>query len=272
MSNIFIDKNTRKFSAINFIMTVTVTVHLIVFLLPSIGMYLVNYGGLSPKLVIFGGQVWRLVTYAFLHDPSALFHIIFNMLMLWMFGKEIEHFWGSRKFFVFYFFTAIFAGVFSLSMAASPLHVNIIGASGALMALLVIYAHYFPERQLLFFFIFPMKVKTAVIIYAVVSVLGTTNNYGNISHITHLGGMIAGFLWIKYGDKIDLGARNVAAFFQNNKTQRSDFAFQREKTKINNRAEEVSRILDKINLYGIQSLTPAERKILHEASVNSRNL
>lgn len=271
MNTVFTDKNTGNFSAINFIMIITCAIQAVVFLMPNWGMYLIKYGGLSPRMVIFHGEVWRIISYALLHDPSSFFHIGFNMLILWMFGKEIECFWGSRKFFVFYIFTALFSGIFSLlAIFLSSPYINIIGASGALMALLVIYAYYYPDRELLFFFFIPMKVKTAVIIYAIISVLGTTSNYGNVSHITHLGGIIAGFLWIKIGDKLDLIIRNVSAYFHNISTEKSEYTFKVEQPQ-NSRAQEVDRILDKINQYGIQSLTPAERKILQNASADYRN-
>jgi len=278
MSNIFTDKNTGRFSAISFILILTLAIHALVILMPQIGMYIFGYGGLRPAAVIHG-EVWRLLTYAFLHSTHGFFHIAFNMLGLWMFGKEIEYMWGSRRFFEFYFFTAIFAGLFSLStLFFAPTNMNIIGASGAIMALLVVYAYYFPNRQLLFFFVFPMKVKTAVIIYAIVSVLGTANNnVGGVAHITHLGGLIAGFIWIQIGDRFDLVVRNIGAFFQNASTKRSQdveytFGSDEPSQRMNfGRAETVDKILDKINRHGIHSLSPSERKILQEASADYRN-
>ena len=269
--SIFTDKYTRKFSAINFIVYTTLAIQAIIFLAPAIGREFIIWGGLFPQAV-FHGQVWRIISYAFLHDPHGFFHIAFNMLGLWMFGKEIEFMWGSRKFFGFYFFSAIFAGLISLlSVLWGAANANIIGASGAIMALLVVYAYYFPERKLLFFFIFPMKVKTAVIVYAVISVMGTSSSFGGISHITHLGGIIAGFLWINIGDRFDLIVRKIGAFFQNssNKSKKNDEYYNFEKpTYTNMRAEEVDKILDKINRSGIQSLTASERKILQEASAD----
>lgn len=269
--NIFRDKYTGQFSAISFLVWITVAIQAVIFLLPSIGAYITYYGGLIPQKV-FQGQIWRIASYAFVHDPRSFFHIAFNMLGLWMFGKEIEYMWGNRKFFEFYFFTAIFAGIFSLlTVFFSSAYINIIGASGALMALLVVYAYYFPNRQLLFFFVFPMKVKTAVIVYAVISIFGTSSSIGGISHITHLGGLVAGFLWIAIGDKFDLAIRSIAAFFQNNSTKKNvdyeSYDFEKPR-KTNLRAEEVDKILDKINRYGIQSLTAEERKILQDASAN----
>ena len=271
MSNFFIDRNTQKFSAISFIVTVTAAIWILGILSYTVESYLLKYGALFPPAV-FQGQVWRLISYAFLHDPNGFFHIAFNMLGLWMFGKEIEYMWGSRRFFEFYFFTAIFAGVFSLLNVFLFNHSTfIIGASGALMALLVVYAYYFPNRQLLFFFFIPMKVKTAVIVYAIISVFGTANNSGGVSHITHFGGLIAGFLWIHIGDKFDLLIRNISAHLQNVSTVKSEREYKREIPQNNIRAEAVDKILDKINQYGIHSLSPAERKILQDASADYRN-
>jgi len=271
MNNIFLDKNTGNFSAVNFIMIITIAVHAVVMLFPNTaGQFLIAYCGLSPRAVIYHGQVWRVISYALLHDPNMFFHILFNMLMLWMFGKEIEYMWGNRKFFVFYIFAALFSGIFSLlAIFFSSPFINIIGASGALMALLVVYAYYFPDRQLLFLFFIPMKIRTAVVVFAAISVFGTANNYGNVSHITHLGGIAAGFLWVQIGDKLDLIVRSISAFFQNISTKRgNDYNFQKERRQKTINAGEIDRILDKINRSGILSLTPNERKTLREASAD----
>jgi len=136
----------------------------------------------------------------------------------------------------------------------------------------VVYAYYFPDRKLLFFFIIPMKVRTAVIVFALISIWGSGSSFFNISHITHLGGIVAGFVWIAIGDKFDLFMRNIIAFFQNKSTKQSSvdynsYDFDKPKRQ-NYNAEEVDKILDKINRSGIQSLTPAERKVLQEASAN----
>jgi len=278
MSNIFTDNNTGRFSAISFILILTLAVHAIVVFMPQIGIYIVHYGGLRPFSVI-SGEVWRLLTYAFLHSTHGIFHIAFNMLGLWMFGKEIESMWGYRRFFEFYFFTAVFAGIFSLLTLLFAPNINIIGASGALMALLVVYAYYFPNRQLLFFFFIPMKVRTAVIIYAIISIFGTANNTGGVAHITHLGGLAAGFAWIYIGDKFDLLIRNILAFFQNASTQKAKkekYTFENKQSHSSSqqdfgRAETVDKILDKINEHGIHSLSSAERKILQNASADYRN-
>jgi membrane associated rhomboid family serine protease len=271
MNNFFIDRNTQKFSAISFLLTITVAIWVFGALVQTAESYFLQYGALLPSAV-FHGQIWRLLSYAFLHDPNSLFHIAFNMLGLWMFGKEIEYMWGNRRFFEFYFFSAIFAGLFSLlNVFLFKYGTIIIGASGALMALLVVYAYYFPNRQLLFFFFIPMKVKTAVIVYAIISVFGTANNYGGVSHITHFGGLIAGFLWIHIGDKFDLIVRNISAAFQNISTAKSETEYKIQTPQTSVRAEEVDKILDKINQFGIHSLTPAERKILQDASADYKN-
>jgi membrane associated rhomboid family serine protease len=272
VSSFFIDKNTGKFSAISFIITITIAIQTVVFLIPEVGRHLIVYCGLIPGAVIPHGQVWRLISYALLHDSGGFFHIAFNMLGLWMFGKEIEYMWGNKKFFQFYIFTALFAGAFSLlSILLGSPGIIIIGASGAIMALLVVYAYYFPQRQLLFFFVIPMKVKTAVIIYAIISVWGTRSGAGSIAHITHLGGILAGFLWIRIGDQIDFMLRNISAFFQNSSlSQKTEYKFERKtpKRNLDINMEEIDRILDKINNNGIHSLTAQERKILQNASAD----
>ena len=104
-----------------------------------------------PTLVLHQFWVWQLATYMFLH--GGLFHILFNMLALWMFGTELERIWGTRYFLKFYFVTGIGAGALTVLFSLLPFgfaqqvqHSVIIGASGAIYGLLLAYAMYFPDR------------------------------------------------------------------------------------------------------------------------------
>src|SRR5438132_685892 len=104
---------------------------------------------------VLHGQVWRLLTYAFLHDPHNLWHIVFNMLFLWWFGKDLEGIYGTREFLTFYLVAAVIGGLaFTL---AGALHLdegakNCLGASGSVTAVLVLCALHFPNRIILLFF------------------------------------------------------------------------------------------------------------------------
>ncbi|MDR3012143.1 MAG: rhomboid family intramembrane serine protease [Chitinispirillales bacterium] len=168
-------------------------------LLPFIGDTVTRYGAMMPWATFTQFQFWRLATYMFLHSPDMLFHILFNMLALWWFGMELEDIWGGRKFLTFYFICGIGAGLFSLFYLFIAPFVWVIGASGAVLGILTAYAHYYPTRQVLLFFVFPVKVRTLVIGYAIISVLlSLQSGPGGTAHLTHLGGILIAWLYLKF--------------------------------------------------------------------------
>ena len=145
-------------------------------------------------------QVWQLVTYSFLHANLA--HIFFNMFALYMFGADIERLFGSRFFAGYYFACVLSAAVFHLAvsawMGAAPYPT--VGASGGVYGLLLAYGMYFPNRQLMLLIPpIPMRARTFVIVFAVVEmVLGVTGTAAGVAHFAHLGGMLGGWLMIRY--------------------------------------------------------------------------
>ncbi|MBI4876459.1 MAG: rhomboid family intramembrane serine protease [Acidobacteria bacterium] len=155
---------------------------------------------LVPNDVVHGLAVWQLASYMFLHDPFGFGHILFNMLTLWMFGADLERTWGTRQFLRFYFLCGIGAGicVVAANAAAGGMDRATIGASGAIYGLLLAYGLLFPDRTVLFSFLFPMKAKYFVMILgaiAFLSSLGSGNS--NVSNVAHLGGMIFGYIYLK---------------------------------------------------------------------------
>lgn len=160
--------------------------------------------GLHPRMVVGGFALWQLVTYMFLHVGVS--HILFNMLALWMFGTELERTWGTRYFLKFYFVTGIGAALLTVLFGLLPFgfsaHVyvsNIVGASGAIFGLLLAYAMYFPERQLYLYFLFPVKVKYAVMIFGAMELLFALGGGSGVANATHLGGLLVGYLYLKSG-------------------------------------------------------------------------
>ncbi len=147
-----------------------------------------------------GFQLWQLVTYSFLHGGLA--HIFFNMFALYMFGADIERLFGSRFFAAYYFVAVLAAAVCHLVVTAwmggPPLPT--VGASGGVYGLLLAYGLYFPNRQLMLLFPpIPMRARTFVIVYAVLElVLGVTGTAAGVAHFAHLGGMLGGYLMIRY--------------------------------------------------------------------------
>ena len=139
--------------------------------------------GLEPSYVVRYGWVWQLGTYMFLH--GGLFHILFNMLALWMFGTELERMWGTRYFLKFYFVTGIGAGILTVLFSLLPFSAsqqlyasNVIGASGAIYGLLLAYALYFPDRPIYLYFVFPIPAKIFVLIMGVIALLRLVRRRG----------------------------------------------------------------------------------------------
>jgi membrane associated rhomboid family serine protease len=169
---------------------------------------------LVPEEVLTGLRVWQLATYLFLH--GGIFHILFNMLTLWMFGVELERMWGSRYFIKYYFIAGVGAGLTQIVASLIPVgpfeslyYAQTIGASGAIYGLLLAYALYFPRRQLMFFGIFPIEVRYFVLIMGAISLLSAADGASGVAHLAHLGGILAGYLYLK-GPRLS-GRLNVMA-------------------------------------------------------------
>src|SRR5471032_2775710 len=157
--------------------------------------------GLVPAYVVGHFWVWQLATYMFLH--GGIFHIVFNMLALWMFGAELERIWGTRYFLKFYFVTGIGAGALTVLFSLLPFgfaqqvqHSVIIGASGAVYGLLLAYAMYFPDRPILLI-IFPVPAKVAVAILGAIALFSSMSEAGGTANATHLGGLLVAYLYLK---------------------------------------------------------------------------
>jgi membrane associated rhomboid family serine protease len=156
--------------------------------------------GLVPGAVLGSFSVWQLVTYMFLHDPYGFGHILFNMLTLYMFGADLERQWGRRAFLRFYFLCGIGAGVCVViaNALAGSLNTRTIGASGAIYGLLLAFGVLYPDRTVLFSFLFPIKAKYFVMIIGAIAFLSSLGaSEGSVSHFAHLGGMIFGYGYLK---------------------------------------------------------------------------
>lgn len=260
-------------------------------------------------------HVYQLVTYMFMHGGFE--HILFNMFALWMFGCVVERVWGPKKFLFYYIFCGVGAGLLqevaqfvsvyldfnaqaplSISQAVSIMHVNAsalnglttVGASGAIYAILLAFGMIFPnERIFIFPLPIPIKAKWFVMGYAAIELFSALATPGDhVAHLAHLGGMLFGFLMIRYwqkhpGGSVNYGRSQGEQFFSNlrgrweKRSQRSagparptgysnhesDWDYN-----ANKKAEqaEIDRILDKIRKSGYDSLTKNEKQKLFEQS------
>jgi len=229
------------------------------------GYELIQLFGLTPALVK-KGFIWQPVTYMFLH--GSLFHILFNMFALWMFGCEIERTWGTKEFVKYYFLTGIGAGLITFVLSFNS-HVPTIGASGAIFGILVAFAVMFPDRVIYLYFLFPIKAKYLVIFFAVIEFLASFRHTSDgIGHFAHLGGMVIGYLYIKADLRIPVSLRmsRYVSQFRNLRHARRMKAFNKKMEEKQRLMERVDQILDKINQVGYDNLTKEEKKILEQAS------
>ncbi len=160
--------------------------------------FIIAYFSLIPIRVTRDLMLWQLVTYMFLH--GGIFHLFFNMLTLFMFGNDLERYWGTRRFLNYYFLTGIGAGMCSWIVAPES-RAAIIGASGAIYGLLLAYGMLYPNRIVYLNFLIPVKVKWLVLFMGVIAFFNSiTGNEPGVANIAHLGGMLVGFVYIKGRD------------------------------------------------------------------------
>ena len=164
--------------------------------------YLFSFGALIPAYVLHG-FIWQIVTYSFLH--AGVMHVLINMLMLWMFGAQEELDWGSKKFLEFYLFCVAGAAVTTIAVAYSPIHgvsplTPTIGASGGVYGVLMAFGMLYGDREIFMFPLpFMMKAKYMVAIMIFLVIIATFQpSQGGIANFAHLGGLLFGFLYIKF--------------------------------------------------------------------------
>ena len=227
-------------------------------------------------------KVWELVTYGFVHDSHNPWHLVFNMLAIWFFGREVEEIMGRAEFFRFYMTAIVLAGIAWLVsvQVGQPLQAPrmfLVGASGAVMAVLAVFIWYFPRQTVLLWGVLPVPAWALGILYFVSDVQGAASGGGNVAHVAHVAGAIFGLLYAWRGWQLgDL--TDVLAAFRRRRMRvvrpQDDFdiphrppAAPRDGSRLDaDLQQEVDRILEKISRSGESSLTAAERDTLTQAS------
>jgi len=192
---------------------------------------------LQPSAVVSHFAIWQLVSYMFLHSLASPWHLIFNMLALWMFGASVEQTWGTDRFVRYYFVCGIGGGI--TQVIVNLLFGNpgqmVLGASGAIYGLLLAFGMLFPNQEVLVSFLFPIKAKYFVAIFGAVAFLGSFRGDSAVSNLAHLGGMLFGFLYIRAafgGRRRAVTTRgssssfDLAGMWRNYKIQRNKKKFQ----------------------------------------------
>ncbi|MCL2282040.1 MAG: rhomboid family intramembrane serine protease [Fibromonadales bacterium] len=228
---------------------------------PNVRGLILGYGAFAPS---HAHQLWRFLSYAFVHED--FWHILFNMLMFWMFATDVCKALGEKNFTTLYLVSAIFASVFSLACYALGIMNGhpMIGASGALFGVMAAYAFLFPERIILMFFIIPMKIKYAIWIFIAIDLFMARSNDG-IAHFAHLGGVLSGFLFMQAWSRPKQQKTYSQEFFKEKARQQwqhKPLEGELYKGSSNAKEERLNEILEKINRNGLQSLSQEERDFL----------
>ena len=212
-------------------------------------------------------QIWQPGTYMFLHGSFG--HLFFNMFALWIFGAELENYWGTRQFNIYYFVCGIGAAVINLLTTIGDAYPTV-GASGAIYGVLLAFGMMFPNRYIFLYFLFPIKAKYFVAGYAAIEFLSglgsrTMGSGSNIAHFAHLGGMLIGFLYIiirRQGWTLKQWTGKLQPVKKNPRQAAIHHINERDKPVPE---EEIDAILDKISSKGYESLSNEEKRKLLKA-------
>jgi membrane associated rhomboid family serine protease len=163
-----------------------------------------GYFSMMPLAIIRGGWIWQFITYMFVHDPRSISHLLFNMFALFIFGRQVENQMGSREFLLYYLLTGILAGVFSflVYMSTGYMLIRLMGASGAIFAVQLAFAAFFPRSVIYIWGILPLKAPVMVLGFTALELIFSfTRRGGNVAHITHLAGFAFGWLYfvVRFG-------------------------------------------------------------------------
>jgi membrane associated rhomboid family serine protease len=236
---------------------------------------------LDPTKTIEKGQLWRLVTCAFCHDRLAVWHILFNMLLLYWFGTRLERMYGSREFLLFYLGAAVCGSLAYVGLAYyTGSKVPAIGASGAVMGVMMLYVIFYPFETILLFWLIPVPLWVLLGLYVVYDLhpvllaLAGDRLYSQVAHAGHLGGLAFGLLYWRLGLRLEAPfTRRIGRPRRKREPQPLEepaiLSFPRRDDR-DDLAEQVDEVLRKISEQGRDSLTDEELAILQKASAKYR--
>ncbi|MDT4762597.1 rhomboid family intramembrane serine protease [Sphaerochaeta sp. PS] len=154
------------------------------------------YLAMIPSLVL-KGYVWQLFTYMFVHGGFS--HLLFNMISLYLFGTMVEQRVGSKEFLLFYLLAGLFSGILSfVSYYLSGTNVILLGASGAIYGVLLMFAVFYPYARVFVFGLIPLRAPTLVIVYTAIELYSQVfSRGGDVAHLTHLSGLLFAYLYCR---------------------------------------------------------------------------
>ncbi len=222
-----------------------------------------KYLALDSGLFVTNWKLWQIITYGFVHSRSDIFHILGNMFCLWFFGRDVEGIYGKRAFLAFYLSTIAIAGFLGLYsqqlITGNP--VSLLGASGGVAGVIILYCCQFPQRTLLLYFVIPVRAWVLGIIFLVYDFFGTFSDT-HVAHTAHLVGAACGWIYFKTGWDLShwIPSRKQMERFGPRRNVRLH------QPQHDTMDEEVDRLLAKINREGEASLSNKERRTLEQAS------
>ena len=210
-------------------------------------------------------QFWQLLTYGFVHDPNDLRHILFNMFGLWLFGSDVETIYGRAEFLRLYLVTIVLAGfAWVLSTVAAGNPGVLLGASGGVMGMMMLFVMHFPRRLFYIWGILPLPAWALAVIYVFFDLMGAAHSTDNVAHVAHLAGAAFGFIY--YRAHLNLGRLIPRRLSFRSLRWRPKLRVHDPDRDAPDLNQQVDQILEKISRQGESSLTKSERRTLEEAS------
>jgi membrane associated rhomboid family serine protease len=229
---------------------------------------------LDADLIHQPWMAWQLLTYGFVHSVEDIFHVGFNMLFLWFFGREVETIYGRKPFLQLYLSLVMLSGLCWLAtenLMLKDYSAHMVGASGAVFGVMLVFAVHFPMRLIYIFGILPVPVWLLVAFYVVQDLLGFRRAVHGpdggdpIAHAAHLGGAAFGFVFYKTRWTL-FSILPSGRWLKRSLKGRPRLRLHRPEDAERELNERVDQILEKISREGESSLTRAERRILEDAS------
>lgn len=230
---------------------------------------------LDADKVVYSGQVWRLLTHAFCHSRYDIFHILINMLLLYWFGCTLESMYGSREFFLFYLTAALAGGLAYIGLDLyTGTSTPAVGASGAVMGVMMLYTMHFPCETIFFCWFFPIQMRWLMVIYVIWEIhpvllaLSGDRMLSGIAHAAHLGGLAFGFFYAKFEWRIEPFLERISwpRWRWKRRPRLRLVELPPPEPEPDTDMERVDQVLQKIIASGQASLTEEERAILQTAS------
>jgi membrane associated rhomboid family serine protease len=234
---------------------------------------LTHYLALQSDVFSKPQYFWQVLTYGFAHDPTSVRHVLFNMFFLWLFGRDVETIYGKRLYVQLYLSLIVLAGLVWVSInwlstrgAVGPGGASLVGASGAVTGIMVLFVLHYPTRTILFWGVFPIPVWVLATVQLLQDIFGAVSreNAGQVAYTAHLAGALFAFLFYKTGWQ--LGSLLPKRFSLGRLRPKPRLRVHSAEDEEEDLARRLDRILEKINREGQDSLTKDERRTLERAS------